>query len=171
MSATFRLGGETLQLCVMTTDSMAPALRTGDLVLVRPVPAAELTPGDVILLPHRGPGPNKLHRLVGFETHGGRRCIATKGDNELLADLWDEPVAVEDVLGRLAYVRKASGDWLEPGPGAYALSAAASALAAPRSLPPRWRRLLNDAAGRLLALGLRRRARLVEALPGAEPAA
>lgn len=77
-----RLGG--WQPTVITGRSMEPAIRRGDVIVVRPAPVAALIPGAVVTFvdPNR---PDRLitHRVVAVEPDGRLR---TKGDNNHDAD-------------------------------------------------------------------------------------
>jgi signal peptidase I len=84
---------------VVTSGSMAPAVRTGDLVVSSPVarPATHrLTRGTVVLVKDPA-NPDKLllHRLVGYRADGS---LITKGDANRVAD--STPVPAENVRGR-----------------------------------------------------------------------
>jgi signal peptidase len=82
------------QPLVVTSDSMAPAARRGDIVLIDPTPAGTLRPGDV--LTYRRPGSDPVtHRLVGGDATTGYR---TKGDANHQTD--PQTVRPDDVLGR-----------------------------------------------------------------------
>jgi signal peptidase len=63
---------------VVTSGSMAPRVQPGDVVLTEPTTAAELRPGQVLLVadPSR-PGGLLLHRLVSFDAAGD---LVTRGD-------------------------------------------------------------------------------------------
>ncbi|KTR93955.1 hypothetical protein NS220_10770 [Microbacterium testaceum] len=82
------------QTTTVMTGSMEPAIRTGDLVVSRPIDPAELRPGQVVLVrdPDR-PGLLRLHRLYAVE--GSE--LTTKGDANPEAD--SSPVLRSDVLG------------------------------------------------------------------------
>jgi len=75
---------------------MRPALRSGDLVLVRrgEVPSR----GEVALIDRRGHG-LVLHRVVAIQPHGSLR---TRGDANPVEDM--SPVAREEVAGTMAAV-------------------------------------------------------------------
>ena len=75
------------------TGSMAPAIKTGDAVLVRPVHAADLREGDVaVYRPADNPSALVTHRTqsIRYETGSsggyGDFVITTKGDNNSSAD-------------------------------------------------------------------------------------
>lgn len=78
---------------VVTSDSMSPAIRSGDVVLVDPG-ATDIGPGAVIQF--RDPeGSLMLHRVVDVAPSGE---VRTRGDANLQADR--RPVAPELILGR-----------------------------------------------------------------------
>lgn len=87
----------------VTGRSMTPFLAAGDVVTIRPVAAATLRSGDVVLVrsPHGLP---ILHRLVRKSWHPGRgMAVQTQGD---AVHCQDDPVAAEAVLGRVSQVRR-----------------------------------------------------------------
>ena len=82
------------QTTTVMTGSMEPAIQTGDLVVSRPIDAAELRPGQVVLVRDPDhPGRLRLHRL---HTVDGSELV-TKGDANPEAD--SSPVPRSDVLG------------------------------------------------------------------------
>jgi signal peptidase len=83
------------QPLVVTSGSMAPGIRPGDLVLIDPAPQARPRTGDVVT--YRRPGASPVtHRVVGRDAAGDYR---TKGDANVQAD--PQPVPPERVLGRV----------------------------------------------------------------------
>ena len=84
------------QTSVVMSGSMAPVFEPGDVAVVRPVDAASLTPGQVLLVddPDR-PGQLRLHRLVTVEAGG----LQLKGDANPAADgSLVDPTAVHGVV-------------------------------------------------------------------------
>ncbi len=80
---------------VVSSGSMTPALRTGDVAVVRPVDATAVHPGQVLLVddPDR-PGGLRLHRLVAVEDGG----LRLQGDANRAADTaLVDPAAVHGV--------------------------------------------------------------------------
>jgi signal peptidase I len=77
------------------SNSMAPALHTGDIVVTAPADAGDLAVGDVVRFddPAR-PQRQILHRVVGTDASG---MIHTAGDANPGAD--SSPVAVDDIDG------------------------------------------------------------------------
>ncbi|HEX3576945.1 MAG TPA: S24/S26 family peptidase [Thermoanaerobaculia bacterium] len=88
-SARFRASG----------DSMYPAIRSGDYLHIVPCDASELRRGDVILaMTERG---LTAHRIVRIRDGEGGLRITMRGDNALRSD---DPVAADDILGRVERV-------------------------------------------------------------------
>ncbi|WP_157767777.1 signal peptidase I [Actinosynnema pretiosum] len=92
---------------VVTSGSMGPLVRPGDVVLLDPAPDREPLVGDVVVYSRSG-APSVMHRVVGRDDDGRYR---TRGDANPTPDA--APVAPEDVLGRVR--------GLVPGLGAPAL--------------------------------------------------
>jgi len=82
--------------------SMAPFIRDGDTLTVRPTAAAALRPGDVILYPTQG---ERLaaHRVTGRRVDGNRVILVVRGD---AATGPGEAVAAERVLGRVVRLQR-----------------------------------------------------------------
>jgi signal peptidase I len=81
---------------VVMSDSMAPRLVTGDVVLVRPVRATELRAGQVLLVDDPDhPERLRLHRLL--EIAPGTGMLTMKGDANQQPD--STPVSPDDVHG------------------------------------------------------------------------
>ena len=87
------LRAESLTAFTELSDSMAPAIRTGDLVLDRAVPATAVRPGQVVSL--RDPVTGKLvtHRAVTVTRTGSRVLIVTRGDANTGSERWEVPAA------------------------------------------------------------------------------
>jgi signal peptidase I len=100
---------------VVTSGSMAPRVRPGDVVVTRPVLATDLQPGVVIRFPLEGRP--TLHRIAAVEPDG---TITTKGDASPDADT-DElaPGRVDGVAAFLVptvgqpLLWREQGRWLE----------------------------------------------------------
>jgi signal peptidase I len=86
-------------LYAVRSESMAPALSVGDLVIVQRVPASALRAGDIVTLTI-GAGATVTHRVVSLTSTDEGPVFVTKGDANATAD----PVAAraDQVRGRLA---------------------------------------------------------------------
>lgn len=85
----------------MRGRSMHPAIRDGDLVMLRPLDDQDLRPGDILLCASPE-GRLFCHRLVRVIKQGGQRWVQTWGD----AVPWpDRPIPLANVLGRVEAVR------------------------------------------------------------------
>ncbi len=81
------------------SDSMAPGIRAGDVVVARPVPARDVQVGNVVLVSDPDhPGRMRLHRLVA--TVDG--ALVLKGDADPKADA--TPIPAADLQG-VAFLR------------------------------------------------------------------
>jgi signal peptidase len=84
------------------SGSMEPAIRTGDVVVVRPISPAEVRVGDVLTF--RDPANHArliTHRLSSFRARSGRFEMVTRGDANNTAERWS--VSASGRLGRVAY--------------------------------------------------------------------
>ena len=100
---------------VVSSGSMAPSIRTGDVILVAPVPDGGLRAGAVVT--YSAGGHLITHRVVGRDSAG---AYVTKGDANRQPD--SQPVPREQVVGEVRL--------LVPGLGWPALRAAQSPVAA-----------------------------------------
>ena len=89
-------GSGSLRLTV-TSDSMRPLLRAGDVVVVQPIEPRALQPGAVIVV-QRG-GEWITHRLVAIDEHGWH----THGDNTRYAD---EAASADEIVGRVIAIER-----------------------------------------------------------------
>ena len=88
------------QVLTVSSDSMAPALSTGDLILVKPAAIGDVKPGDVVLFEsggdriptiHRVSGVNEIETRITDRTTGAIQSLTeyrlvTKGDHNVAPD-------------------------------------------------------------------------------------
>jgi signal peptidase I len=98
-----------ISLLVEHSDSMAPALRTGDLLVVEPVRPYEVGPRDIVTFrdPHQR---DELvtHRVVNVSRVGDRYSVVTRGDANTVNEQWS--IEANGQMGRLA-VRVPLAGW------------------------------------------------------------
>ena len=73
----------------ITSESMAPVLRTDDIALTIQAPLDSIGAGDIVVLQH--PSDTSLylaHRLVAVDRAGGKVVVETKGDANPVKDGW-----------------------------------------------------------------------------------
>ena len=69
------------------SPSMSPAFDAGDLLLTRPVPAADVQVGDAVVLPRPdAEGERYVHRVIELEPGSAGPVVLTKGDNNPAPD-------------------------------------------------------------------------------------
>lgn len=80
-------------MAAITSGSMWPVLKVGDLILVEAVKPEELKVGDIIVYANqRG---FTIHRITVIDAE--KRKLTTKGDANNVSD---QPIALTDVIGR-----------------------------------------------------------------------
>jgi signal peptidase len=79
-------------LATITSSSMWPALKSGDLVVIKGCSAEELSPGEIVVYQSPEGSGMIIHRIL--EVDGGE--IVTKGDAN---DEPDDPVGAGDIVG------------------------------------------------------------------------
>ena len=96
-------GGRTLRFRA-AGQSMRPMIQSGDFVFLRKPDIDTLRMGDLLLCRQAG-GRMVLHRLiiVSRDKNGDIRRLTTKGDS---VDIFDPPVGVEAVLGRVIAIER-----------------------------------------------------------------
>lgn len=98
--------GTSRPLYVVSSSSMEPTLRVGDIILVQAAPFEQLTVGDVIVF-QKGSLPVIVHRVHEIIDGEGRRLVITKGDNAKtnpnpdFPGLLPSPIRTDDYLGRV----------------------------------------------------------------------
>jgi signal peptidase len=94
------VGGTAL---TVLTNSMAPHLPPGTLIVIRPTPIADIRVGDVLTYQIASGSPAVISHRVVSESQGtnGRTTFITKGDNNDAAD--PKPVTEVQVKGTLWY--------------------------------------------------------------------
>lgn len=82
----------------ITSRSMEPALRVGDLAITGNIPRLEIERGDILVLPHPDYKNVKFaHRVVEVDRKEGATVIQTKGDANPTNDAWRLRVLSEEV--------------------------------------------------------------------------
>ena len=89
---------------IVKSGSMAPAIETGDMVLVRSVAPTEVAPDDIVTF--RDPSRNQelvTHRVVEARRTGGEVAFVTKGDANTGIERWsiDEQGTIGQVAVRI----------------------------------------------------------------------
>lgn len=73
----------------VASGSMEPWAQRGDLLVLRPEPAAEVRPGQVLALPMpRSGGQVYTHRVVSAHLHAKALVLRTRGDANPAVDPW-----------------------------------------------------------------------------------
>lgn len=82
----------------VTSRSMEPTIRAGDMVLTRQVPAKEIRTRDVVILPvPDAPGFNYSHRVVAVKKEADGVVVTTKGDGNPKPDSWELMITSKEV--------------------------------------------------------------------------
>lgn len=96
---TFALGTQ-YPMAAITSGSMWPALKKGDLVFIQGVDAKAIKVGDIVVYTNQKDGTFTIHRVVELRD----KMLLTKGDAN---NITDEPIGYEAVIGRLYKI----GNW------------------------------------------------------------
>jgi signal peptidase len=91
---------------VVRSGSMAPAIDTGDAVVVERIAPLDATPGQVVAFPDPdGSGRLLNHRVRSVRPDGDRVKFVTRGDANNVSEHWS--VAADGTIGRVLFrVRK-----------------------------------------------------------------
>lgn len=82
----------------ITSKSMEPALKLGDLAITQKIPRLEIERGDILVLPHPENKDVKFaHRVVKVDRKTGATVIETKGDANPNIDAWRLQVMSREV--------------------------------------------------------------------------
>ena len=87
---------------VVQSGSMTPAIRTGDVVVVRPIAPTEAAVGDIVTFKDPA-GSDRLlvHRVRAISRSGNDVEVITKGDANSTQERWK--VAADGTIGTVAY--------------------------------------------------------------------
>ena len=89
------------RVLVEHSDSMAPAIRTGDLLVAQDIPPRRAYRGDVITFHSPGTGRLLTHRVLARELKpGGRWTFVTRGDANSGVERW--AMDADGTIGRVA---------------------------------------------------------------------
>lgn len=87
---------------VVRSGSMTPAIRTGDVVVVRPIAPTEAEVGDIVTFKDpTGSGRLLVHRVRAISQVGSEVEVITKGDANTTQERWK--VAADGTIGTVAY--------------------------------------------------------------------
>ena len=88
------------RVLVEHSDSMAPAIRTGDLLVAEDIPPRQARVGDVITFHSPGTGRLLTHRVISRRLQpGGRWSFETRGDANTGVERW--AVSARGTIGRV----------------------------------------------------------------------
>lgn len=85
------------QAYIITSDSMKPEIKNGDVILVRKIEEKDLRENDVITFMEEGQ--NITHRIVEISEIDGKKEFKTKGDNNEIQD--NKMVLYENIKGKV----------------------------------------------------------------------
>lgn len=87
---------------VVRSGSMTPAIRTGDVVVVRPIAPTEARIGDIVTFKDPdGSGRLLVHRVRAMSRRGRQVAITTQGDANTTREHWKVPV--DGTIGTVVY--------------------------------------------------------------------
>lgn len=84
------------------SGSMTPTIRTGDLVISRPIHPDEAQIGDIVMFKDPGRSGELIsHRVRAVHLHGGRAYFVTRGDANTGFERWNVPQSGS--IGEIVY--------------------------------------------------------------------
>jgi signal peptidase len=88
------------------TDSMRPAIAAGDLVVDRPVPAADLRRGEIATIADDALHRTVTHRVVSVTRTGPTVTVVTRGDANDASERWVLPAnaSVRHMVARIPWI-------------------------------------------------------------------
>jgi signal peptidase I len=87
---------------VVRSGSMTPAIRTGDVVVVKPIAPTDAAIGDIVTFKDPvGSGRLLVHRVRAISRSGDQVEVITKGDANPTQERWR--VAADGTIGTVAY--------------------------------------------------------------------
>jgi signal peptidase len=87
---------------VVRSGSMTPAIRTGDVVVVRPIAPSEAKVGDIVTFKDPdGSGRLLVHRVRTIVPHRSRYFFTTQGDANSTREHWSVPA--DGTIGTVVY--------------------------------------------------------------------
>jgi signal peptidase len=126
---------------VVLSGSMTPAIRTGDVVVVRPIAPTEAKVGEIVTFKDPdGSGRLLIHRVRAIVRHGDQIAVTTQGDANATREHWKVPV--DGTIGTVVYRVPLFGfavSWIGSPPGRIALLIIPALLLAVSMLARIWR--------------------------------
>lgn len=126
---------------VVRSGSMTPAIRSGDVVVARPIAPTEAAIGDIVTF--KDPGGNDrllVHRVRAISRSGDEVEVITQGDANTTQEHWK--VAADGTIGTVAYRIPLLGfavDWINSPAGRIGLLIVPAVLLALSFLSRIWR--------------------------------
>lgn len=81
---------------IITTNSMEPHIKEGDVIITKNEKEEDLQVGDIITFEKKGQV--ITHRITNIEDNEGKKSYTTKGDNNTIEDL--EKVSYDEIVGK-----------------------------------------------------------------------
>ncbi len=127
------------------SGSMTPTIRTGDVIVVRPISPAEAKVGDIVTFKDPSGGERLLvHRARAVEPRGDLIAFTTQGDANSTQEHWQVPA--DGTIGTVVYRVPKLGfavTWINSGVGRTGLMIVPALLLAASMLAGIWRRHPN----------------------------
>ena len=89
----------------ITSRSMEPTIKAGDMVLTRMISTKEIEPRDIVVLPlPEDKNIRYSHRVISVKESGGEVIVKTQGDANPNPDKWELAISSDDVTKVVAVI-------------------------------------------------------------------
>lgn len=89
----------------ITSRSMEPTIKAGDMVLTRMISTKEIQPRDIVVVPlPENENLRYSHRVISVDQNGGEIVVKTQGDANPTPDKWELAITSQDATKVIAVI-------------------------------------------------------------------